>query len=326
MTSYVAQANTGADELVSSRSVTKPGSVGAGHVGVFWLARWNESASFPAVTPPTGAVLAGTATGSNLQTLCYLLKITDESAFNFTWTGARWSTLCGVFVSGVDPALDLSTVPFNTASGSSSALGTTTVTTVADAALAWHVNNISGASGFTHTPPAGFTEVADIAQWSAAYRISPGAGGQSAADAAMSGSTAWAAALVALAPASTVVEGDADLDVTASLAAGGARAAVGAAALATTANLTAAGQRGATGGAARTVQAQLAAAGAIRAAAAAGLAASVQFTASGVVTGPVVRGSAAAGVPAVAAAGGGVATRPTAMAGLDAVPTAMGGG
>jgi hypothetical protein len=198
---YVDQANTGADDLVTSRSVTKPSGVASGDYGVFWLARWDGGSSFPAVTAPSGAVLRSTVTGTQLETLCYLLKISGETSFAFSWTGTRWTTLCGVFFTGVDPALDLSTVPVNSASGSTSAISTTTVTTVVDAALAWHVNNISGASGFTHTPPTDFTETADIAQWSAAYRISPGTGSQSAASASMSGSTNWAAGLVALAPA-----------------------------------------------------------------------------------------------------------------------------
>jgi hypothetical protein len=198
---YVDQANTGADNIVTSRSVTKPGGVASGDYGVFWLARWDGGSSFPAVTAPSGAVLRSTLTGTQLETLCYLLKVSGETSFTFSWTGTRWTTLCGMFFTGVDPALDLSTVPVNSASGSTSAISTTTVTTVVDAALAWHVNNISGASGFTHTPPTGFTEAADIAQWSAAYRISPGTGSQSAASASMSGSTNWTAGLVALAPA-----------------------------------------------------------------------------------------------------------------------------
>lgn len=225
MAAYVDQANTGADVLVSSRSVTKPAGVVSGDVGVFWLARWEDPPAFPAVTPPSGSVLRSTFTGTNLQTLCYVLRVTGETSFNFTWTGSRWSTLSAVFFSGIDPALDFATAPFDSTSGSGSGITTLSVTTVSGAALAWHVNNISGSGGFTHTPPTSFTEAADVAQWSAAYRISPGAGSQSAAGASMSGSTAWAAGLLALAPASAGTDAPAAA-ATGTAAAGDAAAAV----------------------------------------------------------------------------------------------------
>jgi hypothetical protein len=202
MPSYVAQANTGADAIASSRSVAKPGGVTAGGVGVFWLVRWHESASFPAVTPPSGAVLRGTIATTLSQTLVYLMKVSAESAFAFSWTGGRWSALSSLYFSGVDPALDLSTVPFHSLTGSGTAITTLTVTTVDTAALAWNVNTLDGGSA-THAPPTGFTEVGDVTPWSSAYRIASGDGSQSASSATNGTSTGWAAGLVALAPAST---------------------------------------------------------------------------------------------------------------------------
>lgn len=202
MPAYITQANTGSDTLTASRTITKPGTVSAGDVGVFWLVRWNEAADFPAVTPPAGAVLRGTLATGDAQTLCYILEISSESSFVFSWTGSRWCTVSALFFSGVDPDLDFSTTPFQQTSGSGTAISTLTVNTVNTAALVWHVNTINGGAD-THTPPVNFPETWDVTAGSTAYRISPGDGDQSAAGATNSGSVDWIAGLVALAPAAT---------------------------------------------------------------------------------------------------------------------------
>ena len=263
MTTYLAQANTGADALASTRSVTKPAGVTAGAVGVFWLVRWHESGSFPAVTAPAGAVLRGTITTASMQTQCYLHRVTAETAFAYSWTSGRWSTLAGLWFSGVDPTLDLATVPFQSATGSGTAIGALTVTTSADSALAWHVNTID-TSGVTHNPPAGFTEVADVSPAAAAYRITVASGSQDATGATVNPTTAWAAGLVALAPAAASgATGDAALAGTAALAATGRRATAGSTALAGTANLTGSGTRQASATASLTATAGLAADGTV---------------------------------------------------------------
>ncbi|MFJ9671346.1 hypothetical protein ACIRP5_11230 [Streptomyces sp. NPDC101221] len=243
MTTYLAQANTGADALASVRTVTKPAPVGAGAVGVFWLVRWHESGSFPAVTPPAGAILRGTITTASMQTQCYLHRVNAETSFAYSWTSGRWSTLAAVWFSGVDPAADLATVPFQSATGSGTAIGTLTVTSNVDSALAWHVNTID-TSGVTHTPPTGFTEVADVSPAASAYRITVTSGSQDASGATASPTTAWAAGLVALPPASTGgVTGDATLTGTAGLSAAGTGSRSGGAALAGAAGLAAGGVR-----------------------------------------------------------------------------------
>jgi len=252
MTSYLAQANTGTDALVSSRSVTKPGNVTAGAVGVFWLVRWSESASFPPVTPPAGAVLRGTIATGNLQTLCYLHTVADDTAFAYSWTGTRWSCLAALWFDGVDPALGLATTPFQSATGSSASITALTASTVNEAALAWHVNTIDSASGITHTPPAGYTETADVPPWATAYRIASGDGDHTADGATLSGSRTWAAGLVALAPPPTGETGDAALAGTATLAGTGLRSTADHAALAPAAGLAASGVRSASGTAALT--------------------------------------------------------------------------
>jgi hypothetical protein len=202
VTSYLGQANTGADALATTRAVTKPGGVAAGAVGVFWLVRWETGGSFPAVTPPAGAVLRGTITNGTEQTLCYLHRVAAETTYTYSWTGGRWSALSALWFDGVDPALDLATTPFQSTTGTGTSITTLTLTTVNTAALVWNVSTIA-TSGVTHTPPTSFTEIADVSPWSSAYRISPADGSQSASGATLNISSPWAVGLVALAPAAS---------------------------------------------------------------------------------------------------------------------------
>lgn len=281
MTTYLAQANTGSDNLTTTRSVTKPAGVDAGAVGVFWLVRWHEADSFPAVTPPAGAVHRGTITTVRMETRCYLHPVTDETSFAYSWTGGRWSTLAALWFSGVDPDADLATVPFQSAVGSGTLIDTLTVTSTTDSALAWHINTID-TGGVSHTPPAGFTEVADVSPWAAAYRITDLDGSQNASDATVSPSTPWAAGLVALPPASIGgVTGDGELTGTAALSAAGQRASTSGAEMAATADLAGAGVRQASADAAVTATAALAADGTASRPGQAALAATVDLTAGG---------------------------------------------
>lgn len=294
MTTYLAQANTGADALASVRTVTKPAAVGAGAVGVFWLVRWHESGSFPAVTPPAGAVLRGTITTTSMQTQCYLHRVNAETSFAYSWTNGRWSTLAAVWFSGVDPAADLATVPFQSATGSGTAIGTLTVTSNVDSALAWHVNTID-TSGVTHTPPTGFTEVADVSPAASACRITVASGSQDASDATASPTTNWAAGLVALPPAPTGgVTGDATLAGTAGLSAAGTGSRSGGAALAGAAGLAAGGVRRTSSTAALAATPMLTAAGVRSGSQTAGLDAAADLDASGQITIPSDAGLEAA--------------------------------
>lgn len=262
MTTYLAQANTGADALVTTRAVTKPGGVGDGAVGVFFLVRWHESGSFPAVTPPAGAVLRGTITTTSMQTQCYLHRVAGETSFTYSWTGGRWSALAALWFSGADAALDLSTAPFQSATGSGTAISTLTVSADAGSALAWHVNTID-TSGVSHAPPGGFTETADVSPWAAAYSIASSGGSQSASGATVSPTTSWAAGLVALPAAASGTSGDAALAGTAALSAAGQRGTGGGAALAGAAGLSGAGVRQATTTAGLDPAAALSASGAV---------------------------------------------------------------
>src|SRR4051812_17637324 len=106
------------DQNQSSRLVGKPSGVGSGDYAVFFLHRWDVGNSFPAVTAPSGAVLRGTITGDTIETKVYLRKIASEINWNFSWTGARWSSLSVLFFRGPDAALTLSTVPFDSLASS----------------------------------------------------------------------------------------------------------------------------------------------------------------------------------------------------------------
>jgi hypothetical protein len=197
---FVDSAGTGSDALVSSRSVAVPGTVADDDVVVCVLARWDGGSSFPAVTAPADAVLRGTVTIIEHQSLVYLIRISGHSSLAFSWTGSRWSTLQVLFFTGVDTGLDLSAAPFDPGTGTGTAVATRTVTTVDGAALAFHVNTQSYGEATTHEPPTDFTEEIDETPLTSAYRISPGDGSQSAAGATISVSQDWSAALVALAP------------------------------------------------------------------------------------------------------------------------------
>lgn len=206
MASFVDQANTGGDALVASLSVTKPAAVASGDVGVFHVSRWHSSNDFPAVTAPSGAVLRATelsgAGGSWEQALIYAMYVGAQSSFGFTWTGGRWSAASALFFTGIDQGLTLSAVPYNSAIATgTTAIPSTSVTTVANAALAWYVNTAAYSTATTHTPPTGYTEANDLDPYSAAYKIAAGTSETASGGTASTSQAHIIAALLALAPA-----------------------------------------------------------------------------------------------------------------------------
>lgn len=186
------------DQLTSLRTVSKPvGVVSTDYVALF-LTRWDSGGSFPAVTGPTGATLRGTVVNGAVETKVYLVAVGSDILWSCSWSGARWSSLSALFFRGVDPAITLSSAPFNTATGSGTSVSTTSVTTAAGAGLAWNVNTQDYASATTHVQPTGYTEVYDFDAYDTAYKIAVGSS-ESAASATISTSQIWIAALVALA-------------------------------------------------------------------------------------------------------------------------------
>ena len=205
--SYVDQANTGADVLAASRQVTRPATVESGDVVVLTLVRWESANSFPATTGPAGSVRRGSiiagAGGSWQDSEVFLLRVGSETSWTVSWTGSRFGCLFAEFFRGVDPGLDLATVPFQITSAlNTAAVPTATVTTVAGAGLSWHVNTQGYSATTTHEPPTGFAEAADTDPWASAHRIAAADGPVSASGATASSSQPqMIASLVALAPA-----------------------------------------------------------------------------------------------------------------------------
>jgi hypothetical protein len=211
------------DQLISSRNVVRPPFVSSGDVVVLFLDRWDGGGSFPAVTAPTGAVLRGTVVNGEIQTQVWIDYVQGEAGWNFTWTGARWSSLSAIFLRGVDSGLDLSAVPFNTATGTGTAISTTSVTTATGAGLVWNCNTHAYDSSTTHAQPTGYTEVHEFDAYDTSYKIATSSS-ESASSATISSSQAWIAALVALAAPSS--GGPVALDAKGSAAAQGSGSAV----------------------------------------------------------------------------------------------------
>ena len=186
---FIGAANdpTSGDSLASSRAVTKPaGAQAAVFFVCFWIGDGDRT-----ITPPSGAVLRNNTVVGSTRTATYLKYVDGDSTgatYTFTFSASIWSALKAVFFADVNDALDFSTsstdVPFNTANAGGTGYATTTVTTVNGAALAWSGNTAEYGTAPTNTPPTDFTESGDTDLSTAAYRISPGDGSQSASGAA----------------------------------------------------------------------------------------------------------------------------------------------
>lgn len=192
-------------------SIDVPAGAASGDVAVLFLDRWNDSNSFPVPSGPAGAVLRGMQVANLsddwIQTDVFLIYIDGQTTLEFTWSGDRWTSLGGLFFTDVDEGLDLSAVPIDFATATSTATPpAVTVATVSDAALAYDDSTSaeSTSSSTTHQPPTGYTEAYDLRTDSAAWRISPGDGDQTASGASVSASQpVIITALVAVAPEST---------------------------------------------------------------------------------------------------------------------------
>lgn len=200
---FLASAGTGNSASVTSRTITRPAAANtADDVGVFFLERWQSDN--PAVTAPAGTVHRGQVLHGVGQAKVdtYLVRLTASppASWTFSWSTGQWTTLQAMFFRGIDPALDLAAVPFHSWSGTAGTFGTTTVTTVLDAALCWSSYNDTSSA---HTPPTNFIEAQDADCGSTAYRISPADGSQSAVGGSVTSSSNSIAVLLALAPATT---------------------------------------------------------------------------------------------------------------------------
>lgn len=208
--SYVGTANSGADALQPSRSNTKPGGAAAGDIAVFYLGRWNESASFPApTTVPSGAVLLATRQVGLLQLLVYVKYVVGgETTYTFDWGSSRWGVLWSTYFTGRAQGLTLSALTHDGGTGSGTSITSRSVTAQAGDDLAWGVDCHEYNGGETHTPPTSFTEVYDNEAGDAAYRLNVSAGTQTASGATISASQNFAVELIALPAASSGVAMD----------------------------------------------------------------------------------------------------------------------
>lgn len=198
--SYVDTANSGADTFASSRANTKPAGVATGDIAVFYLGRWQSGGgAFPAVTPPSGAVLLDTLAVSELQLLVYAKYVqAGDSTYTFSWTGSIWGGLWSEYFTGRAASLDLSTLARQGTTGSGTAITSRSVTAAIGDDLSWGVDCHMYNGGETHTPPTSFTEIYDAEYGSAAHRDNVTSGTQTASGATISASQNFAVHLVAL--------------------------------------------------------------------------------------------------------------------------------
>lgn len=204
---YVASANSGPTDNDSSQTVTVPAAVQSGDVAVLFADRWNSSASLPATTGPAGAVERFTspiASGSdnNVQTSVYLLRLSGESSLAVSWSGYYWSTLGALFFTGVDPAVDLASVPLDSAPAAGAATAPdVSVTVSAGSALAFDFNGEGDPTPDAYTPPTGYTLGAVMDSQACSYAIATSGGTKTVTGATVDPAQgALIATLVALPP------------------------------------------------------------------------------------------------------------------------------
>lgn len=162
--SFLDATTTGNTAFASSRAVPVPtggGALQADDVVVVRLSRWESSN--PAVTTPAGTWVHRTqAVNGSGKIDTYLKRLTasDSGTYTFSWTGSMWTTGQAVAYRGVDPAVDLSTIPLHQVTNSGTAWPAATLNSVSAGVLDWHGYSESGGTHTVPTTPA-FTEVED---------------------------------------------------------------------------------------------------------------------------------------------------------------------
>jgi hypothetical protein len=200
---YVNGTDTGNAVDVSSRAVNVPAGAAAGHIAVVYLGQW-QSGSTPTVTAPSGFAQKGaqwTSADNGAKSSIWWKRLTGSGdvsgTYSFSWGGTYWTTVqCALFsgcISSGDP-WDAVATPTTGTWGSIATISVTS--TDANGGLFWAVYNDSAGS---HTPPTGFTEIADNDSGSCAYRIPGSSGSQSASSASITSSSnagQWLGALL----------------------------------------------------------------------------------------------------------------------------------
>ena len=183
---------------VTSVNVPVPTGAASGDVALVCLSMW-ETAN-PTVTPPTGFTLVTTVVNSEMKLKLFWKRLTgaDTGNYAFSWTGSQWTDGQAILITGAVATGDPIGTQFSSSTGSTTAIGSISTTSVGQPFLAQFSVNDSSATG---TPPTGFTEVQDQPYNRTNYRIPGTTGSQTASGATLSVSTAYSAILVAVEPA-----------------------------------------------------------------------------------------------------------------------------
>lgn len=190
--SYGSSSTTGAEVLGTSIDVPVPSGAAADDVVLVGLNL--EGGSDPTVTPPSGFSLILKAVSGDVHVHVFgkLLTGADTGNYTFAWSGNMYKSGQAICVTGAT----LTGVQSNSATGSGTSIGSTSVTTSTPPFLAHFIGN---APAFTSkTPPTSFTETQENGYFESAYRIPGSSGSQSASGASQDGSITWAAVLVGL--------------------------------------------------------------------------------------------------------------------------------
>lgn len=196
--SYRSSSNSGNSSEVSSATASVPSGAATNDIMLAFLARWGGGN--PAVTAPSGFTLNSQALSDDSQAKIniYWKRLTgsDAGTYAFSWSGAMWTTLHVICLTGGitsgDPILGV-----NTWKGEAGTFGATSLTlSDAGAGLVWNCYNDSGSA---HTPPTGFTKVIDNDCAASAYRIPGATGTHTASGASVTTASSSAAILVGIA-------------------------------------------------------------------------------------------------------------------------------
>lgn len=195
---YRSSSNTGSETSASSRAPAVPSGAASGDVVIVFLERWGGN---PAITAPSGFTDWGTTynsgdAASNIHVFWKRLTGSDAGTYSFSWTGSLWSHAYAICFTGVI-ASGTPIEAVNGWAGTAGTFGSTSVTTATIPGLVWTCYNDTGG---THTPPTGYTEVADNDCGSLAYLIGSGTGTQAASSGSVTTSSPATAVLVALKP------------------------------------------------------------------------------------------------------------------------------
>lgn len=189
---YRSSSTTGGEVLGNSIAVPVPSGAAADDVALVGLNL--EGGADPTVTPPSGfsLILKAVSGDNHVHTFAKLLTGADTGNYTFSWSGNMYKSGQAICVTGAT----LTGVQSNSATGSGTSIGSTSVTTNTPPFLAHFIGN---APSFTSkNPPTGFTETQENGYFESAYRIPGSSGSQSVSGATQDGSTAWAAVLIAL--------------------------------------------------------------------------------------------------------------------------------